>query len=238
MKNKSLAYFAGILFIIGLMMSTQYNTVNGTDPREVRGVWEIRQELTQEKQLHSELLSEISLADETLDNYGAVASESPEQALKETIEKLRNEAGLTEQSGPGLKVMIKPSLEAVALGLEIEQIAPDMLSRFLNEINRTVDAQVSVDGQRIINSTAIRYINGTTTINTRPLTSPPFEILVAAESEEDIERLYNQLVVSPIIQDLYIDNLSVEVSKPQHQITIPAYEGELNLSVLQLAEEE
>lgn len=238
MKNKSLAYFAGILFIIGLMMSTQYNTVNGTDPREVRGVWEIRQELTQEKQLHSELLSEISLADETLENYGAVASESPEQALKETVEKLRSEAGLIEKTGPGLEVVIKPSLEAVALGLEIEQIAPDMLSRFLNEINRTVDAEVSVDGQRVINSTAIRYINGQATINTIPLRSPPFEIKVVTESDEETERLYNQLVASPIMQDLYIDNLSVEVSKPQQEITIPAYEGELNLSVLQPAEEE
>ena len=61
--------FSLILFIIGLMTAIQYNTLNEPNSRDTRDVWEVRQELSREKQLHSELLSEIGLLSETLSKY-------------------------------------------------------------------------------------------------------------------------------------------------------------------------
>lgn len=237
MRNKSLGYFAVILFIIGGMLAVQFNTVSRSDPRETRDVWEIRQELSQEKQLHSELLSEISMADDTLGKYEAVASESPEQALRDTVENLREEAGLTELTGPGLEIEIMPSPEAVAFGMAINQITPDLLNRFMNEVNRSAVNHAAIDGQRVINSTAIRDINGRTTVNGVPVSTPPFRIRIVTESMEQAERLYNQLLASPLLQDLYIDNLAVDVGSPDSRLTIPAYDRSLNISHLQPAEE-
>lgn len=233
MKKKIISRFSIILFVIGLMMAIQYNTIHEPDQRDTRDVWEIRQELLREKQLHSELLSEIGTLDQTLSKYDETSSESPEQALKETVEDLRELAGLTSITGPGMELSIKPSLEAVAFGEEIETISPDLLIRLVNEINRFNGLHISIDGKRMINTTAIRDINGYTTVNTMPIQSPPFNIKIVSKSKEDTEKLYNHLLSARIFDDFYIDNLTVEVSKPTDEMTIEAYEKELDYQYLE-----
>lgn len=120
MKKKVISRFTMILFVIGLMTAIQFNTINEPNSRDTRDVWEIRQELSREKQLHSELLSEIGTLDDTLAKYQEASNDSPEQALKETVEVLRKEAGLTQITGPGLQVHIEPSQEAIITGQNIE----------------------------------------------------------------------------------------------------------------------
>ena len=229
--------FSLILFIIGLMTAIQYNTLNEPNSRDTRDVWEVRQELSREKQLHSELLSEIGLLSETLDKYEDAADQSPEQALVETVGDLRKAAGLTETAGPGIEVSIEPSPEAVALGQNIEGIAPDLLIRFVNEINRFNGLYVSIDGNRIVNTTAIRDINGRTTVNTVPIQTPPFKIKIAANSMEDTEKLYNHLLASPLRDDFYIDNLIVEVTEPAAEIKIEAYGKDIDYNLLEEVKE-
>lgn len=229
--------FSLILFIIGLMTAIQYNTLNEPNSRDTRDVWEVRQELSREKQLHSELLSEIGLLSETLSKYEDAADQSPEQALVETVEDLRKAAGLTETAGPGIEVSIEPSPEAVALGQNIEGIAPDLLIRFVNEINRFNGLYVSIDGNRIVNTTAIRDINGRTTVNTVPIQTPPFKIKIIANSMEDTETLYNHLLSSPLRDDFYIDDLIVEVAEPSAEMAIEAYDKDIDYNLLEEAKE-
>ncbi|ANU10475.1 hypothetical protein A1A1_04097 [Planococcus antarcticus DSM 14505] len=238
MKKRILTRFTAILFIIGLMAAIQYNTINEPNLRDTRDVWEIRQELAREKQLHSQLLSEIASLEDTLDKYGAAANASPEQALRETAGELRNAAGLSETTGPGIEVFVEPSLEAVAMGLEIAGISPDLLIRLNNEINRYNGLYVSIDGKRIINTTAIRDINGQTTVNTKPLETPPFSIKIISETMEDSEKLYNHLLASRILDDFYIDNLTMTVSEPQNELVIEAYDGAVDSNYLQASEGE
>lgn len=229
--------FSLILFIIGLMTAIQYNTLNEPNSRDTRDVWEVRQELSREKQLHSELLSEIGQLSGTLSKYEDAADQSPEQALVETVGDLRKAAGLTETAGPGIEVSIEPSPEAVALGQNIEGIAPDLLIRFVNEINRFNGLYVSIDGNRIVNTTAIRDINGRTTVNTVPIQTPPFKIKIVANSMEDAETLYNHLLSSPLRDDFYIDDLIVEVSEPSTELAIEAYDKDIDYNLLEEAKE-
>lgn len=238
MKKRILTRFTVIMFVIGLMTAIQYNTINEPDIRDTRDVWEIRQELAREKQLHSQLLSEISSLDDTLNKYGEAADASPEQALRETAGELRNAAGLTETSGPGIEVFVEPSMEAVAMGLEIEGISPDLLIRLINEINRYNGLYVSIDGKRIINTTAIRDINGQTSVNTEPVETPPFSIKIISESMEDSEKLYNHLLASRILDDFYIDNLTLNVSEPKDDLVIEAYDGIIDTNYLQASKGE
>lgn len=228
MKKKIFSRFSIILFIIGLMMAIQYNTINEPDSRDTRDVWAIRQELSVEKKRHSELLSEIGQFDSTLDKYEAASEESPEQALKETVEELRNLAGLTEISGPGLEVVIEPSPEAVALGQNIEGISPDLLIRFLNSINSFNNLEISIDGNRLVNTSAIRDINGRTTVNTKPVQTPPFTVKIVAGTMEDAEKLSNYLLSSPLLDDFYIDDLTVTVSEIKEDMVIEAYDGKIS----------
>ncbi|PSL24830.1 uncharacterized protein YlxW (UPF0749 family) [Planomicrobium soli] len=228
MRKKIFSRFSIILFIIGLMMAVQYNTVNEPDSRDTRDVWAIRQELSVEKKRHSELLSEIGQLDNTLDKYEAASEESPEQALKETVEELRSLAGLTETTGPGFEVVIEPSPEAVAFGQTIEGISPDLLIRFLNSINSFNNLEMSIDGNRLVNTSAIRDINGKTTVNTKPVQTPPFTVKIVAGTMEDAEKLSNYLLSSPLLDDFYIDDLAVTVSEIKEDMVIEAYDGKIS----------
>lgn len=238
MKKRILTRFTVIMFVIGLMTAIQYNTINEPNIRDTRDVWEIRQELARENQLQSELLSEISSLDTTLGKYEATSSASPEQALRETAGELRRAAGLAETTGPGIEVFVEPSQEAIAMGLNIDGISPDLLIRLVNEINRFNGLYVSIDGKRIVNTTAIRDINGQTTVNTKPVETPPFSIKIISESMEDSEKLYNHLLASRILDDFYIDNLTLTISEPQTDLVIEAYDGAIATKHLQASEGE
>lgn len=238
MKKRIISRFTAILFIIGFMVATQYNTINTSDTRDTRDTWEIRQQLSQEKQMHSELLSEINSLDDTLGKYTGPSSNNPEAALKETVEELRMLAGLAEMTGPGIRLEIKPSLESVALGTEITEIPPDLLIRLVNEINRLNGIELSIGGQRIINTTAIRDINGYTTVNGEHISTPPVAIDIMAQSKEDLRKLHSLLTASPLHDDFYIDDLTIDIKEPQDELTLPAYSGEINAGYLEAEEGE
>lgn len=238
MKKRITGRFTVILFVIGFMTATQYNTVNTDDSRDSRDTWEIRQQLSREKQLHSELLSEISLLDDTLGKYSDEATQDPEAVLKETVEDLRVSAGFSQVTGPGIELEISPSLEAIALGTEITEIPPDLLIRLVNEINRFNGIELAIAGERVINTTAIRDINGYTTVNTKPISTPPFTIGITATSMEEARKLASHLTASAIHDDFYIDDLTITISEPQKKLALPAFDGEINMEHLQAGEGE
>lgn len=238
MKKRIVTRFTVILFVIGFMVATQYNTINTSDTRDTRDTWEIRQELSREKQVYSELLLENSSMDDTLGKYTGETSESPEIVLQETVEELRILAGLTEVTGPGLTLEVRPSLEAVAMGTEITEIPPDLLIRLVNEINRFNDIEMTISGQRTINTTAIRDINGYTTVNGQRISTPPFAIEIIAGNMEETRKLFSHLTASEIHDDFYIDDLTIAISEPQDRLTLPPYEEDWSAAHLEALEDE
>lgn len=238
MKKRIAGRFTVILFVIGFMSATQYNTVNTGDSRDYRDTWEIRQQLSREKQVHSELLSEIGLLDDTLAKYSDKATEDPQAVLKETVEDLRRSAGLLQITGPGIELEVSPSLEAVALGSEITEIPPDLLIRLVNEINRFDGIELAIAGERVVNTTAIRDINGYTTVNTDPISTPPLTIAITSKSMEEARKLYSYLSASTIHEDFYIDDLTIAISEPQEQLTLPAFDEEIQMGYLEAGEGE
>ncbi|WP_019413884.1 DUF881 domain-containing protein [Paenisporosarcina sp. TG20] len=235
MKHGIYVRFTFILLIVGFMIAVQYNTVQKPESRDTRDIWEIRQELSAERQLHSDLLSKIRAVNETITTYENLQSDSPAQALNETLLTLRKKAGLTIVTSPGLELTIEPSLEAIALGKNITSISPDLLARLLNEINRFNGNDVSIDRKRIINSSPIRDINGLTTVNSLNIQTPPFKIRIGTDTKEDAELLYSHLQSSMIADDFYIDNLNLIIGNPQGQISIPAYDQPIKNNYLKNA---
>ena len=238
MKKRIAGRFTAILFVIGFMSATQYNTVNTDNSRDYRDTWEIRQQLSREKQVHSELLSEIGLLDDTLAKYSDKATEDPQTVLKETVEDLRRSAGLLQITGPGIELEVSPSLEAVALGSEITEIPPDLLIRLVNEINRFDGIELAIAGERVVNTTAIRDINGYTMVNTDPISTPPLTIAITSKSMEEARKLYSYLSASTIHEDFYIDDLTIAISEPQEQLTLPAFDEEIQMGYLEAGEGE
>ena len=178
--------------------------------------------------MHSELLSEIQSLDKTIRTYESLKNENAERALQETVEDLRNLAGMTDMTGPGLQIEVNPSPESVAMGIEISQISPELLTRFVNELNRVQWKALEIDGKRYTTLSSIRDINGNTTVNGLDVASPPFLIKVLTETLEDSEQVYNRLRSSSIHDDFYLDDLLLKIGRPEENIEVTGWKENVN----------
>ena len=214
------------------MIAIQYNTIQNPTERDTRDIWEIRQELSEEKKRHSELLSEIVTLKSIVNQYENNDKENQAQILKNTVQDLKMRAGLEAVSGPGVILKIEPAMELVALGLEVETIPPDLLIRLVNEIYRYHGIYIEIDGQRLVHTSAIRDINGKTTINGFAIHNSNVEIRVITESFEKAEKLYSYLYASTFSDDFYLDNLHLIINKAVTNLTIQEYDGKLSNTFL------
>lgn len=229
-KNLS---FSIIAAIIGLMVAIQFQTVREPEVRDTRDTWQLREDLMKEKEIQSKLLLEIRSNEEKIAKYESERQQSKEEVLRETLDELKYEAGLTKVTGPGITLSIAPAFNLIGDGDNIPSLSPDMLKRLLNELNMFGAQHVSVDGERVINTTVIRDINRVTKINGHSLNRFPIEINVISENAQAAEKLYNRMKVSTVAEDFFIDNLEVKVNRPQSKLVVPAYQDRIRIRYME-----
>jgi uncharacterized protein YlxW (UPF0749 family) len=233
-KHKKNISFIAISTVIGFMIAIQFQTVKEPVERDTRDLWQLREALLQEKELQSDLVSEIRSNEEKLLAYESKQKQSKEQALSDTIEELKNEAGLTEVQAPGLTLKIQPILEEIQLGIPVSKdVSPELLKRLLNELNMYDAKYVSVDGQRIINTTVIRDINNETKIDGHAISSLPIEVKVGVDNFEIAEKLYNRIKASKATEEFFTENLKLVISEPTPEVTIPSYDNPIRIRYLE-----
>ncbi|WP_409275549.1 DUF881 domain-containing protein [Neobacillus sp. SCS-31] len=236
-QKKNFTSFSIVAAIIGFMIAIQFQTVKEpVDVRDTRDIWQLRQDILKEKKLQSELLGEIRSAEDKLAGYETKRQNGKEQVLKETLEELKIEAGFTEITGPGIILTIEPVFEEVLIGDPISTtVTPDLLKRLTNELNMYEAKQISIDGQRIINSTVIREISSETRIDGHRLSALPIEIKVIAENIQAAEKLSNRMKASQSMEEFFIENLRLTVSDPIQEITIEAFENPIRINTMKPA---
>lgn len=227
MNKKVVTRITIVSFIVGLMIAIQYNTVKEPSARDTRDSWELRQALSEEKKRHSQLLSEILALNDVVNKYKNNETENLGDILSNTVEHLKEKAGLLEVTGPGITITISPAMELVQSGFSIKPISPELLYRLVNEINRFEGQFIEIDGQRVVHTTAIRDINGSTTVNGIPISKTNVEIKVITDSYEKAEKLNNYLNISSFRDAFYIDNLNLVIGKPEKSVTIAEYDRAL-----------
>jgi uncharacterized protein YlxW (UPF0749 family) len=233
-KSKKKFSFVIITFIIGFMIAVQFQTVQKPIERDTRDIWQLREALLKEKELETNLLKEIRSNDEKIDSYESKKKQSKEQTLKNTLQELKAEAGMTEVNGPGIILKIEPIMENIRLGEPVTKvISPDLLKRLLNELNMYEAKYVSIDDQRVINTTVIRDINSDTKIDGHTIKSLPIEVKVIAESKQKAEKLYNRMQGSKSTEEFFIDNLKLTILPPSENITIPAYDNPIHIRYME-----
>lgn len=224
MRNPIKWKFTIVLLIIGLMVAVQYNTVKSPEERDTRDIWAIRHELATEMQIHSELLSEIRELDKTIHTYDSLEEKNPEKALTETVDNLYKQAGMTDLEGTGIVIEVRPSTESIAYGIPITGISPDLLTRFVNDLNRFKGIFLEIDGKRFTTLSSIRDINGKTTVNGLNVSTPPFKMKIITQNFADSEKLYNYLSSSSIHDDFYLDNLTLSIGKPNKAVEMRSWD--------------
>ncbi|EFV79503.1 DUF881 domain-containing protein [Cytobacillus pseudoceanisediminis] len=229
MDSKKKFSFTFITVIIGFMIAIQFQTVKEPAVRDTRDTWQLRGDILKEKELQLKLLREISSNEEKIAQYETKRKQSKEQVLRDTLEELKMEAGLSEVTGPGIIISIEPVHEELLLGKQADSVSPDLLKRLVNELNMYDAKHISIGGRRIINTTVIRDINSETMIDGFALNRLPIEVKVITENTQSAEKLFNRMQVSNTAEEFFIDNLRVKVEKSAEPVTIPAYDEALRI---------
>jgi uncharacterized protein YlxW (UPF0749 family) len=211
------------------MISTQYLTVKNPVVKETRDINKLRDDLKKEQEIQLQLISENRKYDEQLLKYSKSNNEDPESAIKEVIQQLEENIGLTEVTGKGITFTIEPLFGEELLGEEVPQLSSELLVRFLNEIKMLGATDIAVGDERIIATTGIREVNGRTMVNNSQLADLPLTISIFAI---DSNKLYKTLQVSPIIDDFAIENLQLKISKPNIKVSLPSYDNDIKLKGL------
>lgn len=220
MNKKTTLHITIISMIIGFMLAVQYNTVQNPEKIESTDVWEIRQRVADEMKLHSEILAEIRSAQEVVRQYEEDASTNAEAILTETVGQLKQSVGLHGVTGPGVVLHIEPAEELLEFGYELKEIPPSLLIRLVNDIYRYNGKYIEIADQRLTPFSAIRDINGQTTVNSVPINRVYIDIRIVTETEEHATKLYNHLLASSFMDEFYIDNMNLTVELPTSPVTI------------------
>ncbi|GHH96472.1 DUF881 domain-containing protein [Neobacillus kokaensis] len=237
-KKKVDISFTFIAAIIGFMIAVQFQSIQKPNERDTRDIWQLREALLKEKEIQSNLLKQIRLTEEKLAAYESKRKQSKEQALRDTLEELKSEAGLTEITGPGISLLIEPVIEDIKIGdYQTNVVSPELLQRLLNELNMYEARNIAIDGQRIINTTVIRDINSETKIDGHTIKNLPVEVKVLVSDQSTAEKLYNRMKVSKARDEFFIESLRLTIGKPESNITIPAYSNPIRIRYMEPAEE-
>ncbi|CAH2713349.1 hypothetical protein BACCIP111895_00484 [Neobacillus rhizosphaerae] len=233
-KPKINISFTLIAAVVGFMIAIQFQTVKKPVERDTRDVWQLREALLKEKELQSNLLNEIRSNEEKLSAYESKRKQSKEQTLRETLDELKMEAGLTEVTGPGITLMIEPIVEDIKLGYPVTKVvSPELLKRLVNELNMYEAKYVAIDGQRIINTTVIRDINRETKIDGHSIRSLPIEVNVGVDSINTAEKLSNRMKVSKSRDEFFTESLRLNVSEANPNVSIPAYDNPIRIKYME-----
>ncbi|MDX5476375.1 MAG: DUF881 domain-containing protein [Bacillaceae bacterium] len=222
--------FSIVTIIIGFMIAVQFQSVKEPVVRDTRDTWQLRSDLKKEQEIQSQIITEIRKYEEQIRVYEEEKSQSKEAILRKTLEELKKEAGLTIVGGPGIKMTVNLLFDEEIYGYIDDNVSAELLRRFINELNSYDVEEIAIAGQRIVNSTVLREVNGRTKINNTWLPSPPFEIVVTTE---DPTKLYNRLQVSRAMDEFAIENFLLQISTPINYVTVPAYEEQIRLKNLE-----
>jgi len=229
-------YFTVTASIVGFMVAIQFQTVSEPVNRDTRDTWELRNDLMGEKEVQSDLLQEIRTIEDKLTKYENEREQSKGELLKETLEELKIEAGMTEVKGPGIILKFQPSMNELGREIPMSYVSPSLLQRLLNELNMYGALHISIDGQRVINTSVIRDIGTVTKIDGHSLNKLPFEIKVITKDSSEAEKLLKRIEISPIVEDFFIDNLQVTLAHPEEDIVIPGYQDTIRIRYMEPVE--
>ncbi len=236
MKGKKYISMSVITLIMGFMLSIQYQTLKEPVVRDTRDTRELREDLVNKKDRYLRLLREIQSNEDKIDQYETDRDRGKEKVLKETLDELKEEAGLTEVETPGILINIEYVDEQLLLGESIRPVSAYLLQILINELNQYGAKHIAINENRLINTSVIREINGEIKVDGHIIEKIPITIKVGVEDLQSAEELYKHMQVSKSSEEFFVDHYHLSISAPLPTVSIPAYEDSIRIRNMELVE--
>lgn len=193
-------------------------------PEKLR-VDELQNMLVSEKEKNADLLSQLVESQRNLELYrsDAANTSATNTIMKKELDNAQILAGTTELSGKGITVTLAdstlPSSEMSA-GVEAYIIHDGDLRMVLTELYGAGAEAVSINGQRIVATTAVRCVGNTIMVNDVKIATP-FEIKAIG----DPNTLEAALMIKGGVSD-YLKSWGISLTvKKEEKIDVPRYTG-------------
>jgi uncharacterized protein YlxW (UPF0749 family) len=209
-----------VALVIGLMVALQFRTTNSIEQgvplsRSQELSVELNQLITEKKQLESEIEDLIQKIQQTTKGQAEA-----KEVLTEELKKTRLGAGLTAVSGPGIEITLdNPSAgQNKGPGDTIFAIRDEDLLRLVNELNGAGVEAMSINGQRILATSEIRWAAPFINVNLTRI-APPYHILAIGAPKN----LTSALEISGGLAE-YLQSLGAQVRIQSYEnLTVPGY---------------
>lgn len=170
----SVIMIALVLFIFSFIIAAQLNTVGNTDiistgMREA----ELLAELQKANNKYETLKQEYEESQAIVEEYKSSASSNDAliASMKTSLEHSKLLAGLTKVKGQGVVVIMQDSTD-INMSIEAGLVHDTDIMSIVNELRAAGAEAISVNGERILSTTAIRCVGPTIQINGTKVASP------------------------------------------------------------------
>ncbi|MBE3584882.1 DUF881 domain-containing protein [Desulfofundulus thermocisternus] len=209
-----------VAVVLGMLIAFQFRVTRHIEQGVPAGrAQELALELRQLEKDKSKLKAEASDLNLKLDRATRGQAEA-EKALEDELAKARLLAGLVPVTGPGIEVTLdNPPQQSGGKGpASLYTIRDEDLLRVINELRGAGAEALSINGQRIVAQTEIRWAAPFINVNLTRVV-PPYHILAIGEPEN----LKSALEIPGGLVE-YLRDLGVQVSiRPYERLTLPGY---------------
>lgn len=216
-----------VSMVLSYVMICQLGSIrvnNAAIPEKMR-IEDLQSQLTLEKEKNEDMLMQLVEAQTNLESYRNEANSSGKvKLLMEELNQSRVLAGTTEVEGPGIIVTLDDGKELDASGEKYVIVHDSDIRMVLCELAAAGAEAISINGQRIVATTAVRCVGNTVMVNDVKV-APPFEISAIGDSST-LEAAIN---IKGGSAD-YLRGWGILITtKKTDKVTVPRYSGVVNM---------
>ena len=227
-----------MMFLLSFLIISQVKTVinSNSDIIQLQREDDLRDSILEWKEKYNSTKEQLDVTQTKLNEYMNNISQTDKtiELLQKELKQINIVAGLTDVKGPGITITLNDAIEKNPLFFEEDQIVHDTdIAQIVNELRAAGAEAISVNEQRITNTTAIRCVGPTIKVNDIKI-GAPFIIKAIGNSQY----LYSGLTMkNGVLDSMQKYGLQVEVTQSEN-IQIPKYEGAINMKYATIKEED
>ena len=225
MKDRKIAILLGamcFLLTIGIFIQVKTVSQSGTQAARTMGEKELRDNVLEMKEKYEKQYSILESKEKELDNLISSVSvnDSASSELSERLDEINSEIGLTALQGEGIIIRLEDGEDTNSLSAKASVVHDSDLKAIVNDLCTAGAEAISINGQRVVSTTAITCIGNVIKVNDEKVGNP-FEICaIGSKARLDGAVSMNGRTISQMKKD----GVKVEV-KRSDTVVVPRFDG-------------
>lgn len=233
-KNSMIITIGVVCFLLVMIIFMQFKVVQKSQETNIDSMQEadLRQELANWKTKYEEAKAKYEETSNTLDSYREESSsdEKTKETLENELASLNMQLGKTDVEGEGVIITLSKKSEN-ELGEDeiLKEIEAMDLVYIINYLKDAGAEAISINGERIVNTTDIADVGSSIKINSRYLRTDVYEIKAIGNSSYLESSLFGK---GGYVEQLNTSGIKAEIERSK-KVTISKYTGDFETKYMQ-----